>query len=110
MDMVQVQGKCNRRVPIILTPDCQKAMEILVKKRDCFIPESNKYFFASMSDEGHIDEWQTVNKLAKEAGCTQPDLITCTKLRKYCATVLQVRYDNHCIIMQNPQNCALVVQ
>ena len=68
MDMLQVRGKCNRRVPILITPECQRSMEILQKSRSVQgIPETNYYFFASRGN-GHIDAWQTIHKTAQEAG------------------------------------------
>ena len=90
MDMLQVRGKCNRRVPILITPECQRSMEILQKSRSVQgIPETNYYFFASRGI-GHIDAWQTIHKTAQEAGCKKVEFMTCTKLRKYCSTVVQV--------------------
>ncbi|CAH3177568.1 unnamed protein product [Porites lobata] len=33
LDMVEIEGKRGRQVPLLLMPDIKKAMEILVKKR-----------------------------------------------------------------------------
>ena len=69
MDMVQVPGKRNRRVPILITPEVGTAMDLLVTTRtQCGISHENMYFFATTSDDGHLDSWLVLNNLARDAG------------------------------------------
>ena len=90
LDMVQTQGKQNKRVPIILTPDMIASIDNLVKHREeVGIKTQNRYLFATAA-EGHLDSWQVLQNVAKAAGCKQPNLISSTRLRKYIATVCQV--------------------
>jgi len=91
MDLVFIPGKRNRRVPILITSDVQKAMDLLVSLRgQCGIEESNPYFFASASTHGHLSSWLILNKVAISAQLEKPKLVTSTRLRKYIATVSQV--------------------
>jgi len=91
MDLVQVPGKRNRRVPILITPEIGRAMQLLVNTRAvCGIPPQNKYFFASDSADGHLDSWLVLHNSAVDAGVSQPRLITSRCLRKYVATLAQV--------------------
>jgi len=91
LDLVQIPGKRNRRVPIIITPDVGDAMQLLVDNRDhCGIPPQNLYFFASDSLDGHLDAWLVLHSCAENAGVSKPRLITSRNLRKYVATLAQV--------------------
>ena len=89
--MVQVPGKRSRRVPIILTPEAKVAMDLLVKHRNAVeIHLDNPYFFASDSANGHLDGYTTLRSVAVAAETDNPERITSTNFRKYCATVTQV--------------------
>jgi len=48
LDMVQLPGKRNRKVPMLITEDVKRAMDVLVASRDAVgVPHDNPYFFAS---------------------------------------------------------------
>ena len=92
MDLILIPGKRNRQVPILLTEDLQVAMKALYKTRSqCGIPEENVYFFATPSSDGHLSGWLVLNKVANLAQLENPAVVTSTRLRKYIATVSQVR-------------------
>jgi hypothetical protein len=58
MDLIQVPGKRNKKVPISITPEVGTAMHLLVAKRDiCGIPSDNKYYFATDSASCHFKTW-----------------------------------------------------
>jgi len=93
MDMVHLPGKGigSRRVPLIITPDVTRAMDVLVSTRkQCGIPQSNPFFFATATQNGYFDAWQVMRNVASEAGLDKPELIQSTNMRKYMATVTQV--------------------
>jgi len=91
MDMVQLPGKRNRCVPMQMTPEVGRAMDLLVKTRtQCGIPSENKYFFATDSDDGYFDSWLVLHNLARDAGVANTRLVTSRMLRKYVATLAQV--------------------
>jgi len=88
---VQLPGKRNRRVPVLLTPDVKLAMDTLVYKRQmCGISLENPYFFANDSHNSHVDNWQVLKDSCRGAQLERPELITSTNPWKYVATVSQV--------------------
>ena len=90
VDLVQIPGKKNRKVPMLITTDCKQAIETLIANRDKVnVPSSNPYCFATRS-AGHLDSWQAMSFICQEASLKQPELVTSTKLRKYNATVSQL--------------------
>jgi len=92
MDLVQVPGKRNRRVPILITPEVGRAMQLLVNTRSrCGVAEENSYFFVSDSKDGHLDSRLVLHNMSVSAGVTSPRLITSCRLRKYIVTLAQVR-------------------
>lgn len=91
MDLVQIQGKRNRKVPIVITPEVKQAMDLLMKTlNNCRVPSGNKYFFASDSPNGHFNSWLVLHNNAVAADVDKPRLITSCRLRKYVATLAQV--------------------
>lgn len=49
MDLVEVMGKQNRKVPVLLTPVMKAAIERLIKHRDmCGVDPRNIYVFAKV--------------------------------------------------------------
>lgn len=50
MDMVQVVGKKNRKVPLLLTVTASSAVQVLINKRaEVGIDHTNPYVFAVVS-------------------------------------------------------------
>lgn len=92
LQLVENQGKKNKRCPILLTQTMVATIDILEKSRNvCEISSENQFIFASpTSKTEHIDSWHAMNKLAKAAGCVYPNLISSSRLRKYLATVSQI--------------------
>jgi hypothetical protein len=83
MDFIQVPGKRNRRVPILITPEVSKAMQLLANTRaSCDVP----IIFATDSMDGHLDPWLVLHNNAINAGVARPKLVTSCNLRKYVAT------------------------
>ena len=88
--MVQSQGKMNKKVNTLLTTEMVSAIDLLIQKRgDCGLADTNVYIFANQG-EGHLDTWQTLRKVAQDARCQNPELISSNALRKYISTVCQV--------------------
>jgi len=91
MDLVQVPGKRNRLVQILITPEVGHAMQLLVNTRSrCGVAEENSYFFVSDSKDGHLDSRLVLHNMSVSAGVTSPRLITSCRLRKYVVTLAQV--------------------
>ena len=93
MDLVQVPGKRNRKVPILIMPDITEAMELLLAMRKrSGIPAQNRYFFATASKDGYLNTWMVLHNTAMAAGLDKPHLISLSRLRKYIATIAQVHH------------------
>ena len=105
MDLVQVPGKRNRRVPILITPEVGKAMkELAATRTQCRISAKNPYFFATDSVDGYQNVWLVLHNNAVAAGVKKPRLITSCRLRKYVATLSQV-----CITVSYQKNIVKLV-
>lgn len=69
MDLIQVPGKRNSKVPILVMPDVGKAMQLLATTRDCCsVPQDNKLFFATKSKDGYVNTWVVLHNTAVSAG------------------------------------------
>ena len=91
MDLIEVPGKKNRKVPILVTEEAKEAMETLKKTRDSAgIPNTNPSFFASKSSDGYLNSWQAMKAVVDGAAVDHPGNISSTTLRKYIATLCQV--------------------
>ena len=83
-------------VPLRITQDLKAAMDALMAHRSAVgIPDTNKFFFASYSQNGHLDCCQVIQKIGKMGGVKHPERITTTRLRKYVATMMQLYDLNH---------------
>lgn len=50
MDLVEIMGKHNRKVPVLITPTIGEALKVLVQMRTAVgIPADNPYVFATVS-------------------------------------------------------------
>jgi hypothetical protein len=92
--MVVVLGKSRKNVKayILLPPDCQSAIQLLINLRSLVgIAESNKYVFARMYADTPLSGTSDLRDVVKKCPLIKyPNRISSTKLRKYIATVSQV--------------------
>lgn len=94
---IEIRGKRNRKVPILLTPDMLSSMEALVA------PDENPFFFSRPEAETHLRGLDAIRQIAKECGAMHPETLSSTKLRKHISTlsmVLNLR-DNEMDILAN---------
>ena len=69
MDLVEVLGKKNRKVPVLLTRDMTAAIETLISTREAVgIPTLNPYVFAQVQMLNLLDLFfkDLITKLLKE--------------------------------------------
>ena len=93
--MVEIRGKRDRKVPVILTPEVKNSIDLLNKTRRAVgIPDKNPYVFARPNRQSleHLRGWDCLRKFATECDppLSNPTNIPSTKLRKYIATISQV--------------------
>jgi len=95
MDLVVVLGKLRKNITayILLPPDCPLSIDVLSEKRTVVnIPVTNKYVFARGSADSPISGTTDMREVAQMCPLLEfPSRITSTYLRKYIATVSQVR-------------------
>ncbi|XP_064208087.1 uncharacterized protein LOC135263699 isoform X2 [Anguilla rostrata] len=88
---LEIRGKRGRKVPVLLTPQIQKALELMVEKRDANgVPSENGYMFARPSALSHYRGSDCIRQLVHACGLKNPSTLTSTKLRKHVATVSKV--------------------
>ena len=96
--MIEISGKRNRKVPILLTPETKTAEELVIEKRLESILQENMFVFAraSKGSLGHLRGWDSVSDNVKEIEATlkKPKEITNTKLQKiYSNSLLGSRFN-----------------
>jgi len=91
LKLVEIPGKRNRTVPVLLTTDMVSAIDCLLQKRHKVgVDEANPYVFARCSGLNSVDGHTCVRKVVDSVKLQRPDLVTSTYLRKYIATVSQL--------------------
>lgn len=87
---VVIQGKRNRGVPVLFSPDIQNDIECLLEYRKDVVPSTNPYLFCQLKNDSHIYGYKVLQKHAKGSGCKNPQALTSTRLRKHLATLSQI--------------------
>ncbi|KAK7907053.1 hypothetical protein WMY93_015665 [Mugilogobius chulae] len=88
---LEIAGKRGRKVPVLLTPAMQEALDLLVSKREmCGVVPGNKYLFARPQACSYFRGSDCLRHFAKMCGAKNPESLTSTKLRKQTATLSQV--------------------
>ncbi|XP_023805402.1 uncharacterized protein LOC111946283 isoform X2 [Oryzias latipes] len=88
---IEIRGKRNRKVPILLTPEMLTSMETLVSlRRTCGVPDENPYFFARPEADTHLRGSDAIREVAQACGAKHPETLSSTKLRKQVATLSTV--------------------
>lgn len=99
LQLVEIVGKKNRKVPVLLTKDMRDALDMLNSKRNAIgVPLENPFLFAAPSSKsGHLKCWDSLKWITNRVDLKNPDLITTTNMRKYIATVSQVHIMQICL-------------
>ena len=91
LEVVKISGKRGRFVPLIIPPECQEGLRLILSLRKNFIPPSNVYVFARRTHSTYMNAGQILTKILRELkDLESPDDVRATKLRKYTATVIQM--------------------
>ena len=94
-DMVEIMGKQGRKVPVILTAEMTRSIDLLIKTRKAVgIQERNPYVFARPYRQSlqYMRSWDCLRKFSTqcEPPLSNPANVTSTKLRKCIAPISQV--------------------
>ncbi|KAK7464628.1 hypothetical protein BaRGS_00037828, partial [Batillaria attramentaria] len=91
LDRVEIRGKFNRRVAILLTKEmvCLIRQVLDLRKMVPGLVEASKYIFATPNGERPFRGSDVIREFAIEAGVSDLALFTATNLRKQIATLAQ---------------------
>ena len=92
-DMVEIMGKRNKKVPVLLTPDVKEAIIVLCRTRkEGNVKTENPYVFAINNGKSlkSLRGNDAIQKVCRMVDLQHPQVITSTNLRKYMATILQI--------------------
>ncbi|KAL4230711.1 hypothetical protein ACF0H5_011086 [Mactra antiquata] len=90
---IEIRGKKGRTVPVLLTPELESSIDLLLKHRESAgVHVENPYLFprSNYASKQPLRSTDVLRKFSKEAHLSGPDNVTSTKLRKHVATVSQV--------------------
>lgn len=88
---VEIRGKRERMVPVLLKPAMVTAMELLAEMREsCGVPSENVFMFARPEALSAYRGGECLQIYGKRCGAKHPEALTSTKLRKHIATLSQV--------------------
>ncbi|XP_063400627.1 uncharacterized protein LOC134685111 isoform X2 [Mytilus trossulus] len=91
MDLVEVIGKKNRKVPVLLTPLMKRGIDLLISTRDSSGVEKSNIFVFAKGERSYIEGAEALNHVLKEVeGLKHPENIRFPKMRKYFATTVQL--------------------
>lgn len=91
LQRVEIGGKRDRHVPILLTEFMQQGIDTLVSKRKTFIESpTNPYLFANKQGEGHVDGFKWLKAFSQQCGAKHPERLRSTNMRKHFATQIQL--------------------
>lgn len=89
--LFEVEGKRGRKVPVILTPDVKKGVDLIVKTRNSVgVYNENPHLFARPYFNARSSIRAKLGEFATECGAKYPQYITSTRLRKHVATISQI--------------------
>ena len=87
----EVKGKRGNKVPVLLTDEMKKRVDILMEYRNTAgVLPTNPYVFAIPQSDNCLRGSDCLRKFAMECGAKHPENITSTRLRKHIATLSQL--------------------
>lgn len=87
---VEIRGKLNRPVPILLTKSAKASLErILILRKEVLTLTDSPYIFATPTGERPYRGHDVLKEFALQAEVSNPAIFTFTQLRKQIATLAQ---------------------
>lgn len=91
LTIVQIGGKRDKIVNVLLTKEMKDSVDLLLLHRNKFVNSDNPYIFARSNPSIEcIRGYECLKNLAHDAKLIRPEVINATTLRKYVATVCQI--------------------
>lgn len=90
--LVEIEHKCDNFLPILIRPDVQAAIDLLLDLRQVAeVDEGNPHVFAAKRGSlNSVRGSQIIRSYREAIAITKPENITATGLRKHAATSTQV--------------------
>ncbi|XP_077429564.1 uncharacterized protein LOC144056525 [Vanacampus margaritifer] len=88
---VELVGKRERKVVVLLAPSTVEALSLLTNKRkECGVPDENIFLFGRPKTLTYYRGCDCLRIYASLCGAKQPELLRSTQLRKHVATLTQI--------------------
>jgi hypothetical protein len=88
---VELCGKQDRTVPILLTKDTETSLDLLKTRRvQCGIRTENPYIFAYCNSDNYLRGCDCLREATVQCGASQRSRLRSTNLRKHVATLCQM--------------------
>ncbi|XP_029964810.1 uncharacterized protein LOC115400888 [Salarias fasciatus] len=88
---VEIVGKRERKVVILLTPCMVDALTLLTSKRkECGVLDNNVFLFGRPQAQSHYRGQDCLRLYGNRCGAKHPELLRSTQLRKHVATLSQI--------------------
>ena len=88
---LEIRGKRERKVPLLLTHDMEASIDLLIRNRAAVgVCSENPYVFARTSGTSHIRGSDCLRKFSLECQAKHPERLRSTRLRKHIATLCQM--------------------
>ncbi len=90
---VEIMGKKGRKVAILLNPELERAIKLIVEKRDaCEVDRDNPFLFGrpKCSPTSFFSGQDCIRLFASQCGAKNPEHLKSTQLRKQVATISQI--------------------
>lgn len=98
---VVIRGKLGRSVPLLITKDIAKIIDLLLDYRNAAgVPIANPYVFGYDTKMKYLRACALLRTISENCGASNPKLLRGTQLRKHIATVVQTLNLKNCDITQ----------
>ncbi|KAL7881118.1 hypothetical protein SRHO_G00033720 [Serrasalmus rhombeus] len=88
---LEIRGKRERKVPLLLTHDMEASIDILISNRTAVgICSENPFVFARISGTSHMRGSDCLRQFSLECQAKHPECLRSTRLRKHIATLCQM--------------------
>jgi len=88
---IEIPGKRDRTVPILMHPRVQKAVDVLIQYRvSAGIRPTNNYLFAYSNSDHHLRGSDILRNASVQCRASNPAALRSTNFRKHVATLCQV--------------------
>lgn len=90
--LIKIRGKRDKQVPVLLSKDMTAGITRILEVRNQFLENGSEFIFINPRSTQPVQGWNALKSVTQRLPELQmPEAITSTNVRKYIATVSQVR-------------------